>query len=329
MIIVHRPARTPEGETFLERVMLARDEAIPADAVWIDMLEPTRAEEKLVDAHFGVSVPTREDTDYLEPSELIYAENGARYMTMRLLHNVAQDAQLANVCFILARSALITVRHNEPRAFVLFAHRAGRPGGARPTPEDIMAGLVETIIDRVAEVLQNVGEEINALSRTVFEPKPDPGKRNAEFQDIVQTLGHHGDLLGKCRESLLSIERVMLYLSVAYRSARVSKEMRDQVRSNQRDLQSLEEHATFLGAKIQFLLDATLGLVNIEQNNIIKLFSVMAVVFMPPTLIASIYGMNFRVMPELEWSFGYPLAIFSMLFAAVAPYLFFRWKKWL
>ncbi|GHE47643.1 magnesium transporter [Camelimonas fluminis] len=329
MIIVHRPATTPEGEGFLERRMLVPGELFPADAIWVDLIEPSRAEARLAEAHYGVSVPTREDTDYIEPSELLYNENGARYMTTQLLFNVAHDAQLASVSFILARNTLITVRYDEPKAFIMFAHRAGRPGSGGLTAEQVMAGLIETIIDRAAEVLQNIGEEINTLSRQVFETKHDPGKRNAEFQDIVQTLGHHGDLISKSRESLLSIERVMLFLTVAYRTARVPMELREQVRTNLRDLQSLEEHATFQSGKIQFLLDATLGLVNIEQNNIIKLFSVMAVVFMPPTLIASIYGMNFKAMPELDWKLGYPLALVGMVIAAIAPYFFFRWKKWL
>lgn len=330
MIIVHLPAATPEGEAFLERRMLVPGEVFPPDAVWIDLIEPSHAEERLVEAHFGVSVPTREDTDYIEPSELLYTENGARYMTTRLLFNVAHDARLATVSFILVRNTLVTVRYDEPKAFIMFAHRASRPGGGGGvTAERVMASLIETIIDRAAEVLQLLGEDINALSRKVFEPKNAADKRNAEFQDIVQMLGHHGDLISKSRESLLSIERVMLFLTVAYRSARVPMDLREQVRTNLRDLQSLEEHATFQTAKIQFLLDATLGLVNIEQNNIIKLFSVVAVVFMPPTMIASIYGMNFKLMPELDWTYGYPLAIIVMFFAAVAPYFFFRWKRWM
>jgi magnesium transporter len=121
----------------------------------------------------------------------------------------------------------------------------------------------------------------------------------------------------------------MLFLAASLRAGKGNKELRDQVRTTLRDLQSLEEHASFQANKIQFLLEATLGLVNLEQNNIIKLFSVMAVVFMPPTLIASIYGMNFKHMPELEWTAGYPIALFLMVLAAVMPYFFFRWKHWL
>jgi magnesium transporter len=211
----------------------------------------------------------------------------------------------------------------------MFVQRASRPAGCGTTGQDILAGLIETVIDRAADVLQMMGDRIDAISRNVFEERTDPSQRNAELQGTLRALGRLGDLASKQQESLVSIERILLFLSVNFRAARVSPDLREQVRTALRDLQSLEEHATFQSSKIQFLLDATLGLVNLEQNNIIKLFSVMAVVFMPPTLIASIYGMNFKHMPELDWPFGYPMAIVLMIVAAVLPYVFFRWKRWL
>jgi len=211
----------------------------------------------------------------------------------------------------------------------MFAQRAAKPYGCGRTGEAVLAGLIDTIIDRAADVLQMTGERIDTVSRTVFEERNDPSQRNAELQGTLRALGRYGDLISKQRESLVSIERILLFLSVSYRATRVPAELREQVRTALRDLQSLEEHATFQSSKIQFLLDATLGLVNLEQNNIIKLFSVMAVVFMPPTLIASIYGMNFKHMPELDWRFGYPMAIVLMVVAAILPYVFFRWKRWL
>ncbi|GGC62370.1 magnesium/cobalt transporter CorA [Chelatococcus reniformis] len=329
MIVIYRPGTTGEGAPCLDRRILAPGRPIPAEAVWIDLLDPTRDEDKLVEQHLNIEVPTREDTDYIEPSELIYAEDGARFMTTRLLYKVDSDPELTSVTFILKDGVAVTVRYGEPKAFDIFANRAAKPNGCGLTAEQVMAGLMDTIIDRAAEVLQQVAENIDHISKMVFEHKADPGKRNAEYEQILQRLGRYGDLISKSRESLLSIERVLLSLSVAYRATRVSVALREEVRTTLRDLQSLEEHASFQTNKIQFLLDATLGLVNIEQNNIIKLFSVMAVVFMPPTLIASIYGMNFKFMPELEWQLGYPMALSMMVFAAIAPYFFFRWKKWL
>ena len=135
--------------------------------------------------------------------------------------------------------------------------------------------------------------------------------------------------ISNIRESMVSIERLLLFLKADEADGPAPKPLREATNAALRDLQSLEEDASFKSQKVQFLLDATLGLINLAQNDIIKLFSVLAVIFMPPTVIASIYGMNFKEMPELEWRWGYPLAIFLMVCAAVLPYLFFRWKKWL
>ena len=331
MIIIYRSQAGGHGrECTVERHLLGSAEVIPPDALWIDMVEPTREEDHKVETFIGGSVPTREDMKDIEPSELLYNENGVRYMTARLVCRAdTDDACLTGVTFILKESSLVTVRYDEPKAFQMFAQRAAKPAGCGRTGEAVLAGLIETIIDRAADVLQMTGERIDAVSRNVFEERNDPSQRNAELQGTLRALGRYGDLISKQRESLVSIERILLFLSASYRATRVPAELREGVRTALRDLQSLEEHATFQSSKIQFLLDATLGLVNLEQNNIIKLFSVMAVVFMPPTLIASIYGMNFKHMPELEWPFGYPMAIVLMIVAAVLPYVLFRWKRWL
>ena len=149
------------------------------------------------------------------------------------------------------------------------------------------------------------------------------------YADILTTIGRKGDLTSKVRESLVSIGRVVTFVSAAVDGVKWSKDMREQLKTMQRDVASLTDHASYLSSKITFVLDAMLGVVNLEQNNIIKLFSVMAVVLMPPTLIASIYGMNFKSMPELEHPLGYPLALLAMVAAAVLPYVFFKWKRWL
>jgi magnesium transporter len=328
MIYAYRS--TDPEDSLGERRLLLPAEPLPADALWIDMVEPTREEDFKVERYLGISIPTREDMQDIEPSELLYVENGSRYMTARLLARAASDDPvLTGVTFIMAKNVLVTVRYDEPKAFAMFAQRAARPQGCGRTGEAVLAGLIETIIDRAADVLQMTGERIDAVSHSVFEARADAASRNNEYQAVLRSLGRYGDLISKQRESLVSIERTLLFLTASYRATRVPVELREEVRTTLRDLQSLEEHASFQSNKIQFLLDATLGLVNLEQNNIIKLFSVMAVVFMPPTLIASIYGMNFRHMPELEWPLGYPLALLLMVVAAVMPYFFFRWKRWL
>ena len=334
MIFIHQPA-TGAGSSLLERRIVDLQDTIPEDTIWLDLIRPSREEELKVEAFAGIEVPTREEMKDIEPSELLYVEEGARYMTGRVLSKVsdAEEPGLAGITFILRGSRLVTVRYEEPQAFRMYTQRAGRTTGngsaSAVSGETILAGLIEAVIDRAADVLQLQGERIDRLSGKIFEVQADPSARNTALQDTLRALGRHGDLISKQRESLVSMERILLSLSATYRTNKAPRDLREDVRSTLRDLQSLEEHATFLSTKIQFLLDATLGLVNLEQNNIIKLFSVMAVVFMPPTLIASIYGMNFKSIPELDLSFGYPMALVMMVVAAVFPYVFFRWKKWL
>ncbi len=327
MIIVHRIGiladlkleRHPPGD---------RLDAIPDDAVWIDLVEPTRDEDALVEAHTGISVPTHEDQQDIEPSEILYTENGARYMTTRIICDMqTARPKLAPVSFILTPKALVTVRYDDPKSFSLFANRAVKPGGCASNPEAVLSGLIEAIIDRAAEVLQKMGAGIDELSYGVF--NSDNGRQTDRQSDVLKSLGRTGDVVSKVRESLVSIERMLLFISSGAHGDSRTAELRSRARTTFRDLQSLEEHATFIASKIQFLLDATLGLVNLEQNNIIKLFSVMAVIFMPPTLIASIYGMNFKNLPELQFELGYPMALSMMLLSAILPYVFFRWRKWL
>jgi magnesium transporter len=310
--------------------LLKPHEALTEGALWIDMIEPTREEDRKVEGYLGISIPTREEMKDIEPSELLWNEDGATYMTGRLLYRAETDEpSLCGVTFILKGQTLVTVRYEEPRAFAMFTSRICRHGSAILTHEGLLGGLIETIIDRASDVLQDAGDKIDGLSRRVFADKSDVGQRHEEYQYVLRRLGSLADLTSKQRESMVSIERILLFLSAHYRTARVPVELREAIRAAMRDVQSLEEHASFLSNKIQFLLDATLGLVNLDQNNIIKLFSVMAVIFMPPTLIASIYGMNFKHMPELGWDFGYPAALFLMILAAIVPYMLFRLKKWL
>jgi magnesium transporter len=189
--------------------------------------------------------------------------------------------------------------------------------------------LLDAIIDRAADILERIGAEVDQVSHDILEPDGQPADRARSYNDILRTIGRKGDQTSKARESLVSIGRLLLFLANEADGMRWPKEMRAQLKGMQRDVQSLSDHATYLSNKITFLLDAMLGVVSLQQNNIIKIFSVMAVILMPPTLVASIYGMNFRHMPELEWSYGYYVALGLMVVAAALPYLLFKWRKWL
>lgn len=329
MIVIHRPAEKP-GIEALERQVLGAGEPIALDAVWIDLIEPTQEEDRIVERFLNIQIPTREEMADIEPSEILYRENEALYMTARVLcSSDTETPRLIDISFILTERALVTVRYGEPRSFSMFMSRAVKPGGCRPTPEAVLEGLIETVIDRSAEILAQIGKRIDRLSQTIFENERQGGRRAAAFRAALKSIGRKGDVISNVRESMASIERVLLFLSASMPRPQKAKGFKSEWRTAVRDVQSIEEHATFLSNKLQFLLDATLGLVTIEQNDIIKLFSVMSVIFLPPTLVASVYGMNFAIMPELHWELGYPFAIGLIVVAAILPYVFFRWKRWL
>jgi magnesium transporter len=319
----------PRG-TALEPHPLEPGEEIPEAAVWLDLINPSLEEDKLVEQRVGVAIPTREEMQEIEISSRLYIENGARYMTATLMSQSDTPSPITTaVSFILAGQRLVTVRYSEPRPFAMTQHKLGRSCPANVTGQAVLMDLLDAVIDRNADILERIGAEVDQVSRKVFEQRRNRGGSSRVYQGILFTIGRKGDLCSKVRESLVSIGRLVLFLAHEDEASRWPKEMRAQIKTMQRDVQSLSDHTTFLTNSITFLLDAMLGLVSIEQNNIIKLFSVVAVVLMPPTLVASIYGMNFEFMPELKTAYGYPVALIAMVISAILPYLYFKWKKWL
>jgi magnesium transporter len=325
MLWVH----VPRG-TSLDRVPVTSDEDVPESSVWFDLINPNLQEDKIVEHKVGIAVPTREEMQEIEVTSRLYVESGARYMTATLMCQSDTDApKTTPVTFILSGHRLITVRYDEPRPFMMVGNKLARICSPAVTGESVLMDLLDAVIDRTADILERIGSEVDQVSHDIFEPEGGRADRTRSYNQILRAIGRKGDLASKVRESLVSIGRLLLYLANEADSMRWAKEPRAQLRGMQRDVHSLSDHAAYLSNKIQFLLDAMLGVVTIEQNNIIKIFSVAAVALMPPTLIASIYGMNFKHMPELDWYFGYPVAIVLMVLAAALPYCFFKWKKWL
>jgi magnesium transporter len=303
--------------------------ALPDNAVWIDLDKPTPEEDHAVERLAGVAVPTREDMQEIEISSRLYVENGARYMTATLMcQSESQSPKITPVTFILANHRLVTVRYDAPKPFALVENKLARSCMPAINGEAVLLELLDAVIDRCADILERAGADVDTVSAEIFEPSPARGHAPI-YSQILLTIGKKGDLTSKVRESLVSIGRMVSFVAVESDAGRWSKEQKAQLKTMQRDVASLTDHASYLSNKITFVLDAMLGVVNLEQNNIIKLFSVMAVVLMPPTLIASVYGMNFKMMPELDWPHGYPFALALMVMAAVLPYVFFKWKKWL
>ena len=317
----------PRG-TSLERVPVETGAPPPEAAVWIDLVGPTLLEDKQVEALVGIAVPTREEMQEIEVSSRLYVENGARYMTATLMcHSETAVPKTTPVTFILAGHRLVTVRYDDPRPFAIVEHKLARLCPPKISGESVLMDLIDAVIDRSADIQERIGAEVDQISHTIFEPESEA--EPPSYNEILKALGRKGDLTSKLRESLVSVGRVLLFLANEAEGLKWPKDMRAQLQSMRRDVISLTDHASYLTNKITFLLDAMLGVVNIQQNNIIKIFSVAAVVLMPPTLIASIYGMNFKTMPELDWHYGYPIAILVMILAAVLPYVYFKWRKWL
>src|SRR5262245_5749167 len=319
----------PHG-TSLERQPVGGLTEIPENAVWFDVTMPTQQEDKLVERVLGIAVPTREEMQEIEVTSRLYVENGARYMTATLMcQSDTANPKTTAVTFILGGHHLVTVRYDEPRPFTIVGSKLARLCPPTVSGEGVLMDLLDAVIDRAADILGRVGGEVARSSHEIVEPEGSAADRSRSYNEILKSIGRQGDLTSKVRESLVSIGRLLLFLANEADTLRWPKETRAQLKGMQRDVQSLSDHSTYLSNKITFLLDAVLGMVSLEQNNIIKIFSVAAVVFMPPTLVASIYGMNFHHMPELDWSLGYPGALAFMLVAAILPYLFFKWRGWL
>lgn len=305
--------------------------SIPEDALWIDLISPELDEEKLVEDALGIDVPTREEMREIEASNRLYEDHDALYMTITIVTKLDTDLPVnSQITFILAGKRLVTNRYADPLPFQRFIAYAEKHPAMCTSGAALLSGLIEAIVNRMADVLERVGTDLDQLSEEVFaENRPHSAKRRTrDSRAILARVGQNGDLTSKARESLVSLARLLAFVQQAP-DAVAPVDTRPRFRTLNRDVQSLSDHANFLGTKTTFLLEATLGMLNIEQNNIIKIFSVAAVVFLPPTLIASIYGMNFNVMPELEWLLGYPFAIGLMVVSAILPYAYFKRRGWL
>ena len=305
----------------------AAGEALPPETVWGDLREPTAFEVSAVAHAFGVDVPSREEMKEIEASSRLRREEEGLYMTALLLSRTdTEHPECSAITFILASDRLVTLRYADPQSFRTFATRIQARPGQYLTGEAALLGLLDTVIDRAADILEQIGDQVNALSTEAF-GQGDEEADGRNFKNVLRRLGKEGDLISKARESLVSMGRLLAFLGQT--SEGRSRKSRTHLETLSHDIASLSDHATFLANKVNFLLEATLGLINVQQNNIIKIFSVAAVVLMPPTLIASIYGMNFHAMPELAWPYGYPLALVTMVVSAILPYLFFRYRGWL
>jgi magnesium transporter len=311
----------------------SQEPAVLRQAVWIDLLTPTPEEEFQVQGALSLEVPTREEMQEIESSSRLYKEGDILFLTAPFLYGV-EGGEMGStaITFVLGNSNLITVRYATPKAFPAFSARCQRtPTLLLGTPDGVMLHLFEQIVDRLADILERIGGDMDRASQAAFRTARTDTKatrKDADLKLALLTLGQVGEVTTRATETLLGLSRILTFLT-AEKTIAVRKENQALIKSLVRDVRSLVEHANFLNNKAQFLLDAVLGIINVEQTQIIKTFTVASVALMPPTLIASIYGMNFDFMPELKWHFGYPFALLLMFGSAVFPIVYFKRKGWL
>jgi magnesium transporter len=306
---------------------------LPPGTLWIAMVLPSVDEVAALEAALGVAIPTRDDMAEIETSSRQYVEGGTVYLTLSLATGIlrpkeALAAELHPLAIMLTPHVLVTLRYTELTVIERLAAHCAR--GAPPGPAALLVQLLDAIVDRLADAIERTAGEIDAINRQAFRRVAPKGRQQRlstlALQSLLQRIVSVQDALSKSRESAVSLARAVSFLGLSLpKDAGQGAALKSMVR----DLASLTDHASYLSNTINFLLDTALGLINIEQNAVLKIFSIFAIVFMPPTLIAAIYGMNFVHMPELEWALGYPLAVALMLLSAVLPYAVARWRGWL
>lgn len=310
----------------LVRRVAENPQVLPENVLWIDLLMPDVQEERFVEAALGLDIPTREELAEIEDSSRFYEESGAIFMTTAVVMGITdRRPEIAQLTFVLTRRCLVTVRYAELSPFLQFEAKVARQPSTYTGSHTIFLGLADAVVDRVADVLENVQAQLQVLSRCIFD---DPTDKRTDLERIIQRLGQHRSLLSQLGESLFSSSRLMAYYRLHGGDSKQDG-AKTAMKAIERDVRSLGEHQARLLGDIAFLLDATLGLINIEQNAIIKVFSIAAVLFLPPTLVGTVYGMNFERMPELSWTFGYPMALGAMVVSAIIPYAWFKFRNWL
>ena len=317
--------------------VLPDPQAGPAAGVWFDLFDGTEAERALATELTGLRVPARDEIAEIETSSRLQREGDTLYLSTSIVARPDDGGPLlvTPLGLVLSPRHLLTVRYSRLAPFDGFARAlaAGSPdlAGAAASSTGAFLGLMEAMVDRAAATLERAGAELDSLSATIFHAEARPGRggrSDATLRGVLRRIGQAGDLVSHLRDSLLGLGRISAYVAEAHMPW-MPPDLHARCVSVRADIASLADHDAQLTNKVQFLLDATLGFLNIEQNNGIKVLTVVSLIGVPPTLIASIYGMNFKSMPELDWTYGYPYALCLIAFSIVGPLALFRWRGWL
>ena len=301
-----------------------REDLERATPIWVDLTDPSDEERDWVRSIYGVTLPDEDEVKDIEASARYYeADNGDLHLRSDfLLEEDEGESRVVTVAFILAKDMLFSKHNDDLPVFRLVRMRARSRPGSIGDFKDVLLDLYATDVEYSADALEGVYQNLEEVSRSVLQKE----FSDADAAESLSAMAREEDLNGRIRRNMMDTRRAVSFMM---RGRLLNAEQFDEARQILRDIESLDGHTAFLFEKINFLMDATVGFININQNKIIKIFSVASVVFLPPTLIASIYGMNFRILPELNWSFGYPFAIVLMVASAITPFWYFRKRGWL
>ena len=299
--------------------------------IWVDLESPTLDEKRWIKQHYGLSIPEDATDEDIEESARFYEEdNGELHIRSDFLVDDEEDPRSVRVAFILNQhntelkscGVLFSIHEEDIPVFRLLRLRARRAPGLLEEAKDVLLKLFDADAEYSADTLEGIYDDLKLVSAQVLAGDMTDGRA----QEVLSDIAHQEDLNGRIRRNMLDTRRAVSFMM---RSKMLNAEQFEDARQILRDIESLDSHTAFLFDKINFLMDATVGFLNINQNKIIKLFSVASVALLPPTLVASVYGMNFKFMPELEWEFGYGYVIGLMVLSAVVPMLYFRKRGWL
>ncbi len=306
---------------------------IPSEVNWIDAVRPDAREIAFLERALDIKVPALETLSEIETSSRLRSANDWLYLSIPMIHRAdGFMPALTPLGFVLSKDVLLTVRFKPMKAFDDVPEilsrcpaEAGGPGA--------LAAILEVIVDHAADVLEGVGGDLDCLSEEIFGASHATPRRHQPREDgeqlrrVLRKVGRNGDLTSKVEDMLLGMARMVPYV-MANAPPNLEAGMRAKLKSLQRDIASLNDYETHLTDKIQFLLDATLGLTNIDQNNIFRILTVVSVIGIPPTFFASMWGMNFKNIHEYDWAYGYEFGLFIIAVSALIPIIWFKWRGW-
>ena len=297
---------------------------------WIDLLQPTIEERASVEGGYGLKLPSREELSQVELSSRLTERNGVLFLSMPTVsHMSGLDQAQSPLGFVLSKQLLVTIRYAHLQAFETVAEKRSKDGG-HSSSIDTFAALVDGMLELSADLIEQISAELDSVSRTIFSKlgkQKHVTQSNDALRRVLIGVGIAGERLSRIRDSVLGLQRVVPFVAGAEQDW-IPANIRARLKTTQNDLSSLAEYETHLSNKVQFLLDAVLGFINTKQNDIFQVLTVISIVGIPPTLVASIYGMNFKNMPELSWAWGYPYGLVLIVLSAILPIVWFKWRRW-